>query len=153
MAECFYFGCWNQPGHYIRSAPGQRDLSYDERQKVVYYNGDIHIDGSLAPRRDQRTGEFRWEGQRQQRDAQGRMIHTSECQQGQFLLHVLDNGYTAIQWWDRCQGDKRGACNSTILLEGEHSADEMLAALHQHFPHVVENLKRAGVDLVEVKPA
>lgn len=70
---------------------------------------------------------------------------------GQSLLHHLDTGFTAIQWWDRCQGDTRGACNSTVLLEGKHTAEEMLAALREHFPHVLANLEKAGVKLVEVK--
>jgi hypothetical protein len=64
---------------------------------------------------------------------------------------VLDTGYTAISWWDRNQGDTRGACNSTVLLEGTHTADEMVAALREHFPHVAANLAKAGIELVEVK--
>jgi len=72
-----------------------------------------------------------------------------ECPQGQFLLHVLDNGFTAIQWWDRCQGDTRGACNSTVLLEGQHTAEEVLAAAREHFPHVLENLERGGPPIPE----
>jgi hypothetical protein len=78
---------------------------------------------------------------------------SGELPQGQFLRHDLDTGFTAIQWWDRCQGDDRGACNSTILLEGKHASAEMLAALADHFPHVLENLRKAGVELVEVQHA
>jgi hypothetical protein len=77
-------------------------------------------------------------------------VQSEEYQQGQFLRHEL-LGFTALQWFDRCQGDIRGACNSTILLEGVHTSEEMLAALAEHFPHVLENLKRAGVELVEVE--
>jgi hypothetical protein len=77
---------------------------------------------------------------------------SSEYPQGQFLVHHLDSGYTAMAWWDRCQGDTRGACNSTILLEGRHTAEEMLAALQKHFPHVLANLEKHGVKLVEVNP-
>jgi hypothetical protein len=77
---------------------------------------------------------------------------SGECPQGQFLLHHGVHGYTLIQWWDRCQGDTRGACNSSILLEGDHTSEEMLAALREHFPHVLANLERAGVALVEVTP-
>ena len=74
-----------------------------------------------------------------------------ECDQGLFLLHVLDNGFTAIQWWDRNQGDTRGACNSTILLEGVHTSAEMvLAAGKATFPHVFENLAKAKIELREV---
>jgi len=95
------------------------------------------LDSKFAPQRD-RGGPITF-GER----------WLDECPQGQFLRHQL-LGYTLIQWWDRCQGDKRGACNSTVLLEGEHTTEEMLAALALHFQHVLENLKRAGVELVEV---
>ncbi len=75
--------------------------------------------------------------------------NATECPQGQFLRHRFGK-WTLIQWWDRCQGDKRGACNSTLLLEGEHTTEGMIAALKEHFPHVLENLEKAGVELVEV---
>ena len=55
-----------------------------------------------------------------------------------------------MQWWDGNQGDTRSNCNSTILVKGEHTAEEMLAALHEHFPHVAQNLEKAGVKLVDV---
>ena len=35
--------------------------------------------------------------------AHGRYNHLGECPQGQFLLHHLPNGFTAIAWWDRTQ--------------------------------------------------
>lgn len=158
MADCFYFGCWNKAGHYMH-APGGRtwgdDLRGPELFGPVFGRDQVkhHLDGSLAPKRDDK-GRLWWGAKLDAqggRDASGSMINAGECPQGQFLLHVLDNGYTAIQWWDRCQGDTRGACNSTILLKGEHTADEMIAAAREHFPHVLANLEKAGVQLVEVK--
>jgi len=96
--------------------------------------------------KDRRTGNLCWGAQ----FPRGEYVRADEYPQGQFLRHELDNGFTVLQWWDRCQGDSRGACNSTILLEGKHTTEELLAALAEHFPHVLENLKRAGVELVEV---
>jgi hypothetical protein len=154
--RCFFFGCWNQPGHFLVRA-GQRRLS-DEDHRLEYYGDRRHLDSTLAPRRmaakyGRRGGEIVWTGSVRTREEGVRIGYDSEeCPQGQFLRHYLDTGFTAISWWDRCQGDKRGACNSTVLLEGEHTSEEMLAALATHFPHVLENLKRAGVELVEVKP-
>jgi len=145
--RCFYFGCWNKPGHFLAGPdgcwPGR------EFARLEYYGEDraMHLDGTLAPRRMRGTDELCWRGM-----GDGRIEYRSdECPEGQFLLHVLDTGYTAIQWWDRRQGDRRGACNSTILLEGQHTAEEMLVALQEHFPHVLANLTKAGVALVEVK--
>lgn len=127
-----------------------------ERNKIEFYGDRVHLDSTLAPRVHQpwygADGFICWASKGKTQEERSRITYRSEeCPQGQFLLHHLDNGFTAIQWWDRCQGDTRGACNSTILLEGEHDAATMLAALAEHFPHVLENLKKAGVELVEIK--
>jgi len=146
--RCFYFGCWNnKPGHYLRAADGH---PYGGKDLLEYYDGRRHIDGTLAPRRTD-DGDLCWSGQGAKlEDCQRITFRSIEYPQGQFLLHHLDNGFTAIQWWDRTQGDGRGACNSTILLEGRHTADEMLAALEQYFPSVLQNLTKAGIKLLEV---
>jgi hypothetical protein len=113
----------------------------------------VHLDGTLAPRKMHRTGELCWAGMGSSVTKRQRISYDSdEYKQGLFLRHELSTGFTAIQWWDRCQGDSRGACNSTILLEGKRPTAEMLAALETHFPHVLANLTRAGVVLVEVIP-
>lgn len=146
--NCFYFGCWNKAGHFLFS-PGGGYVS--EERSIVYYNGDTHLDGTLAPQRRDQTGELVWAGMGTTRDERSRIgYRSSEYPQGQFLRHELDNGFTAIQWWDRNQGDKRGACNSTVLLRGKHTSAEMLAALAEHFPNVLARLTAAGVALVEV---
>lgn len=137
-----YFGCWNGPGHYL-VGPGGRSHGLTNQEA---YNLLCALDGVLAPKRTRAGqivfGDLRRSPNLAHRDA-------VECEQGLFLRHRLGR-WTLIQWWDRCQGDKRGGCNSTVLLEGEHSSEEMLAALAQHFPHVLENLTRAGVELKEV---
>lgn len=160
--RCFYFGCWNESGHYFFK-PGKAWFPYEERKALDLYVSPAglthHIDGTLAPRRlSQRLGGGLWWESKgaTERECSIHKMNSGEYPQGQFLLHHVglhhpENIFTAIQWWDRNQGDSRGACNSTILLEGKHTAEEMLAALAQHFPHVLENLKRAGVELVEVK--
>lgn len=157
--RCFYFGCWGRAGHYMH-APGGRsafealDRNHRAHDKLEYFGkGDYrhHVDGALAPRRHERTGQLCWNGQDDKDDSRSIRYRSEEYPEGQFLLHHLDNGYTAIQWWDRNQGDTRGACNSTILLEGAHTSEEMLAALHKHFPTVAANLKNVGIELVEVE--
>lgn len=148
MSErCFYFGCWNKPGHFLVGPDGH--WPGREFEHLEYYGKDRvrHLDGTLAPRLMYGTGDIYWRGLAKDEI----QYRSDQCPQGQFLLHVLDTGYTAIQWWDSNQGDSRGACNSTILLEGQHTAEEMLAALEQHFPHVLANLTKAGITLVEVK--
>lgn len=148
--KVFFFGCWNEPGHYLHE-PGGR-VSWKLSDAIASAGDGRHIDGTLAPRINS-AGQVFFAAQAAGDDNFRRFIYAGkESPQGHFLRHRLPNGYTAIQWWDRCQGDKRGACNSTVLLEGDHTTEEMLAALAQHFPHVLENLQRNGVELIEVKP-
>lgn len=145
--RCFYFGCWgNTAGHYMRG-PGD----FHARERVSYFGNRLHLDGSLAPRSDH--GRIVWVAQGATREERSRISwETAECDQGVFLLHKLDTGFTVIQWWDRTQGDTRGGCNSTVLLEGDHTAEELLAALAEHWPQVLANLTRAGIQLREVHP-
>lgn len=162
--RCFYFGCWNEAGHYL-FAPGGLSLHSKEDGQIQYYGPDRrHLDGSLAPRVIQpnaptspyevfgrvpgETFRLCWLGCAP-REA-NLEYKSGERPQGQFLRHELDSGFSCLQWWDRCQGDTRGACNSTILLEGRHTTWELLAALRDHFPHVLANLDKHGVELVEV---
>lgn len=146
----FYFGCWNQAGHYFFGPHGSF-VHHMEYRDVEYYNGrggQRHLDATLAPRITARTNKIDWSGNHKDEFE----YRSKECPQGQCLVHHLENGFTAMQWWDRTQGDTRGACNSTILLEGKHDFAACVAALREHFPTVVANLEKAGVRLVEVKP-
>lgn len=149
----FYFGCWEQAGHYS-FAPGGASVRYPLSERIERYGKDrVHLDGSLAPRRMKPYygGGMTFVGSGDTEEKRRRIGYDSEeFPQGQFMRHVLDNGFTAIQWWDRQQGDSRGACNSTILMEGERTTEEMLAAAREHFPHVLERLEKAGITLVEV---
>jgi hypothetical protein len=141
--ECRYFGCWGEAGHYMH-LPGGRSSGRDDRA-IEYYGESRHIDGTLAPRKH-RDGTVCCG--LQDRDAHE---HCPEMRQGLFLLHHLDNGWTAIQWWDRNQGDSRGACNSTVLAKGQHTADEMVALAERYFPQVMQRLSEGNFELVEVQ--
>jgi hypothetical protein len=150
--RCLFFGCWNQAGHYLFVPGGRSAYSAGLRERFEYYGDRVHLDGTLAPRRHKYTEQLCWSGQGATPEQQQRITYDSdEYPQGQFLRHVLSTGFTAIQWWDRTQGDTRGACNSTILLEGEHTDEEMLAALRENFPHVLANLDAAGIKLISVQ--
>ena len=149
--KCFYFGCWNEPGHYFFGPGGARPARADYAAEYYVGRGGTrqHLDSTLAPRIHP-YGGLCYSGGAVDADELQRIRYAEERPQGQFLLHVLSNGFTAIQWWDRHQGDKRSACNSTILLEGTHTADEMIQALCQNFANVKARLNMAGVDLVDV---
>lgn len=144
--RCYFFGCWNSPGHYMHGPCDSR-----ERHLLEYCDNAhaIHLDGNLATRSG-RGVRLQWGAQFRERDQRRATNDGAEYPQGHFLRHDLETGFTAIQWWDRCQGDTRGACNSTILLEGVHTTAEMLSALETNFPHVLANLEKYGVHLVEI---
>jgi hypothetical protein len=57
-----------------------------------------------------------------------------------------------MAWWDRTQGDERGACNSVLIVEGDRTTEEMLALWPQCFPLQAANLERAGAQLREATP-
>ncbi len=59
--RCFFFGCWNQAGHYL-FAPGGADTPRG-LEYFGYHGQRIHLDSSLAPRRHTLTGDLCWNGQ------------------------------------------------------------------------------------------
>lgn len=161
--RAFYFGCWNEAGHYMFPSPKNEFATRDEQRRVERFDqGRVSVDGTLAPRRLRHgTRAWRtydgadpvWTGLGQSRDDIQRIEYDSEeYKQGQFVRHDLDTGYTAIAWWDRNQGDLRDGCSSTFFYEGLHTSDEMVAAFREHFPHVAANIDRAGIHLVDVTP-
>lgn len=79
---------------------------------------------------------------------------SEELPQGCFLYHRIRSSsgrvYSMISWWDRTQGDERGACNSTFIVPGTHDAEQLLVWLPVAFPLQVQRLTAAGVRLVQV---
>jgi hypothetical protein len=156
----YYFGCWQRAGHGLYHVGGS---GVHPRDGVPFdpFDNALPLDGTLAPRRAERwfrvgvgpgraRGDlcFAGEGWKTPERAEVRS-RSVECPQGEFLIHRL-RGYTLMAWWDRTQGDNRGACNSVFLVEGERTAKEMLALWPASFPLQAANLERAGVKLVEV---
>ncbi len=137
-------------------AVGGRHAGREDHFVEYYRNHEIHIDATLPPRRKKSMygrpgGELVWTGSgKTPHERQDVEYYSEECPQGQFLRHELDTGFTVISWWDRNQGDDRGGINSNIFLEGKHTSEEMITAGLLCFPHVFENLKKAGVELVEL---
>jgi len=128
--------------------------------KAEYYGKGIHVDSTLAPRLTKnpygRTADQRIVFTGSIESLSGRQdLHyrSEECPQGWFLRHELDNGFTAVAWWDRTQGDHRSGINSNILLEGVRTSTEVLEAGRRCFPRVFDRLAAAGVWLVEVFPS
>jgi hypothetical protein len=151
MADPLFFGCWGRAGHYLFGPGGSLPSMSTQSSRDLC----TKLDGSYAPRRG-RSGALCWRAMAPTAEADrllGWEIRDSgECPQGQFLHHHLD-GFSLIQWWDRCQGDTRPGCNSTVLLVGEHDSATVRAAARKHFPEVLRNLERHCVELLEVTNA
>lgn len=152
--KAYFFGCWNTAGHYLFHSGGA--TAYEAEDRVVYFalapDGRMHIDGALAPRtwRPRWGTGLCWAAQGKTKDERDRIqYHSDEQEQGYYLIHHI-NGLTYMSWWDRNQGDKRGACNSNFILEGTHDAVKMFDELVVSFPHVVENLRKADIPLKQV---
>ncbi len=154
--RCFYMGSWNGPGMYL-FGPGGRRPTDDRTHALEYYRkGEVHLDSTLAPRERRAVygrpgGQLLWTGSGATHEDRRRLHWDSdERPQGEFFRHELDTGFTAVSWWDRSQGDSRGAINSTILLEGVRTTEEVLDAGRVGFPRVFSCLERAGIRLVEL---
>lgn len=89
-----YFGCWDQPGHYLHS-PGGATVRHKERERLEVPWDDALMDTGLlknGKRADSPDGRVWW-------TAGGLTF------------------WYAFFWWDRSV-DTRGACNSGFYVRG-----------------------------------
>lgn len=158
LPRAWWHGCWLNPGHYLFAPEGRSPRAGECPAKRDFWDAQW-FDGGLAPRLlsprawlpeafsipVDRIVFTRMSGE--DRDLRQRLEGRSEeCPQGEFLLHAIA-GCTVAAWWDRTQGDTRSACNSCLIVEGAHSANEMLALFLQLFPRQAKRLAAAGVAL------
>lgn len=119
----FYFGCVREPGHHMwkptsdGTGPHWKDYDFLDKNPWGY-----EIDGGLCPGGERHNGRRPYTG-------------IPEVQ-GQALIHHKD-GWTALSFWDRSV-DKRGACNSTFLAEGDFTFEQMSAIAVKYFPEVTK---------------
>ena len=155
MTRVYLFG-YDRGRGFDLLLPGGRSAWREVRGGPLDPMGDGSIlDGGFAPRRARPgtitaadlagPGGICWAAQRPA-DRQRTYSQSGECPQGLYLLHRWQ-GFTLLAWWDRTQGDARGACSTTLLVEGDLDASAMLAELAARFPAVLDNLRRAGVEL------
>lgn len=113
-----YFGCWDQPGHYLHRPNGGRMWDPEPSLQLPWNTG--HMDGGLlknGKRADKPDGRVWW-----------------TCGGLTF--------WYAFFWWDR-SGDARGASNSGFYVRGfgwpetREAFDYACSA----FPHVVDRQK------------
>lgn len=68
-------------------------------------------------------------------------------EQGRALRHYV-HGHTIVSFWDRSV-DKRGACNSSFIMRGDHSFATVVAAARVAYPQV---WARFPFEVIEVRP-
>ncbi len=148
--ECLFFGYRANNGHVL-----QVDGSCYIGNHPMFGRGAT-LDGQYAPRRHESGRIVFMASYLEERARWLAEYKSSKCAEGEYLLHVHPEMqrpcWTMMSWWDTCQGDRRPGGNSTILLEGEHTAEEMIQALRDNFPLVLANLERSGVQLIPVRP-
>lgn len=93
-----YFGCWNEPGHFLFKPDRTTLRRYDPIAPYVLLPEDL--DGSRV---------F--------------LPQPEEVGRGQ-LNHLIRNGecVTVLAWWDRTF-DHRGKCNAALQTDGWDTAD------------------------------
>jgi hypothetical protein len=113
MDNAFYFGCYEESGHYLfRPGPMSTPSSSIPKDFPVKPYGLLD----------------------------GRLLRNGPQPQGVCTHYRGINGWTLISFWDRSV-DSRGGSNSTFLCRGEHTFEEMLALFKEHFPTIVSRFK------------
>ena len=114
----YYFGCWDQAGHYLDEPSGQN----------VHAAGpftDSNLDGTFPPKIHKPGGNY------------------GECIEDETIAVLAHwRGWTVLAMWDRSI-DTRGASNAAFVAEGEHTHAEMWELARQRYPQIVARLKAA----------
>lgn len=110
-SDIYYFGCWQEAGHYLRDPRG---YTHHYRLEPTFPVAEHVLDGGLLP-----PGLPEVEGRAS-------------------LIHV--NGWTILTFWDRSV-DSRGKCSSTFIAKGTRYFDAMVLCAKYHFPNVWERFK------------
>lgn len=157
----FYHGVYLDLGHYlwvhqqVVKGPGYPvcfpQLVHPRVARDIPWRHES-LDSALAPRRSHAMRRIMWIDQGADREARQNILYGSEeCPEGEYLLHNRD-GWTAISWWDRHQGDTRGNCNGVFIMEGDHDGPDMEDAMSTFFYPILDNLHKAGITLRQVTP-
>jgi len=131
-AECYFFGCWERSGHYLRCPknPHMREHEIERRLPPSLHGG--RLDGGFCP------GSVPGDPYRRS---------CEEVEGEAKLSHV--GGWTVLGWWDRTV-DPRSACNSNVIVRGTHSFAAMLEVIKAQAPNLIDRRKGKPIVLVGV---
>lgn len=153
--RAWWHGCWwPHLGHFLRGGPTAR------RDECPWHDWTSDsLDGGYAPRRMRLKQPLPEHADPEREDRlvflnmvspDNRAVlaaNSVEFPQGQFLYHRA-HGCSLISWWDRTQGDTRGNCYSTFIVEGEHHVDDVITWFPKLFSLQAKRLADCGVQLV-----
>ena len=128
MNMCFYFGCWNQPGHYLHDKTGCNLRGVGPFRDM--FDPATTLDTRYAPG----VSALR---------AAGRRFDIPANQDEHETARYDVDGWTVLAMWDRSV-DTRGGCNAAFIAEGPHTDAEMWMLARRDFPRIVARLKVAG---------
>ena len=130
MEPCYYFGCVDHPGHFLfvsdGSERGFRPCRWNETPEPFGVDGR-KLDGGYAP--GPRKADWWYPDGAYQIQSLGQLHHV--------------DGWTVLSMWDRSV-DARMGCNSSFLIRGKHTFNEMVALAAKHFPEVWKRINDAA---------
>lgn len=107
--DCFYFGCWGRPGHYLFAPNGQHVYEHTHALPPDFPVKVCTLDGGLLGY--------------PQREVEGEAVLT------------LIRNWTIISFWDRTV-DHRGACNSNFVMRGRLLFDQAIEVAKSQYPTI-----------------
>lgn len=113
LNDVFYFGCWNEPGHYLHNPAGSR--LHSERTLPHDFPCAINVldTGFLPPNLPETEGRAT-------------------------VAHL--NGWTILAFWDRSV-DSRGKCNSAFVMRDTLDFDDAVLRSRAAFPNIYLRFK------------
>ena len=124
----YYFGCWDEPGHYLHDPRGRVLRREQVGPFDVYGQMGLPLDERFTPGPHPHGG--------------------SGLQDESFVALTYVRGWTVMAMWDRSV-DTRPGCNAAFIREGRLSEADMWALARQHYPRIVARLKAAQGRTIE----
>jgi hypothetical protein len=115
MDMMYYFGCWDEAGHYLFSPDGHSMSRIMAERYGIPFRTEL-LDGLFAPR------------------------YVKEDDTKTQLIYV--HGWTFLAMWDRSV-DTRPGSNCVFLIGGNYDEDMMWTIARQRYPKIVARLKAA----------
>jgi len=118
----YFFGCWDQPGHFLRG-PGGTHV----RDEVNATPWGYRLDGQLCPGF---VGPKAWQ------------LPQVQPEGSAALHHAVANGttWTALAFWDRSVDPRMNSCGA-FIVDQDRTFEEVTALAHQHFPEVMARFR------------